>query len=100
MWDRMSIDMGEVRDNSSLAFTFTHAGLISNVNLTPSCGCTIVKWIPSTNTIVGNVDVGIFPKHLKQSGSKEFLFIKTITVSYTENNENKNDILIIKAKLI
>lgn len=100
MWDRMSIDMGEVRDNSTLAFSFRHAGLISDVKLQPSCGCTIAKWIPDTNTIIGNVDVGIFPKHLRQNGTKEFLFIKTITVSYTENYQNKNDILIIKAKLL
>ena len=100
MWDRMLIDMGEVKENSTLAFSFTHAGLISNVNLTPSCGCAMVRWCTDSNSVIGNVDVGGFPKHLRQAGVKEFLFIKTVTASYTKNGENKNDILIIKAKLI
>ena len=96
----MSIDMGVVRENTTLSFSFTHAGLISSVNLLPSCGCTTVKWYENTNTITGSVNVSGFPKHLKQTGLKELLFIKSITVTYTENNQNKVDILIIKAKLI
>lgn len=100
MWDRLVVDMGNVRENSSLAFSFIHTGGISETQVKPSCGCTDVKWIENTNTLTGYVNVGRFPAHLKQQGLKEFNFMKTITVTYTENGNRKSDILMIKAKLI
>ena len=100
MWNRTTIDMGNVQENSSLAFSFFQTGVVTEVELKPSCGCTKVKWIADTNTITGSINVGRFPAHLKEQGLKTFQLMKTITVSYSENGNKKTDLLIIKATLI
>jgi hypothetical protein len=100
MWDRTTIDMGNVKENTTLAFSFFHTGVISETVVTPSCGCTSVRWFDNTNTLTGNVSVGRFPAHLKKNGLQTFQFMKTITVSYIQDKIRKTDILIIKATLI
>lgn len=100
MWDRQTVELGMVKENTSIGFSFFHTGVVSQMQLNPSCGCTQVKWIENGNIISGTVNVGRFPAHLKQGGMKQFTFLKTITASYVEDGKRKSDVLIIKATLV
>lgn len=95
MWNRIVADLGTVTAPFTATVIFHHTGVISNLIVKPSCGCTVPDWNETTNNLTLNVDIGRIPAHLKKEGF--YLINKTISLEYTEEEKEKRIVLIIKA---
>lgn len=95
MWDRIEINVGEVRPNSTINATFHFSGDISNLITKPSCGCATDRWDSDKQMLYVKVHVGAIPQHLKQQG--HWALFKTISTSFTTAGNNHAQQLIIKA---
>jgi hypothetical protein len=81
MWEQTVIDLGNVKKNTKHSFKFK--GNVSNIkSIKAGCGCTSVK--KDADGIVGSIQVGEIPKHIKETTLRQ---TKSITISYTDKDE-------------
>ena len=89
-------DLGKVPKNSKKKVSFKVLSqdipfLITK--LEPACGCTEVKWNPSSKVIEGSLSTPHIPIHLN---TKEFNFSKSIKVTIDIDGKEITEILTIK----
>lgn len=94
MWDRLEINVGNIKENSTIAVAFKYQGNGQDFQFKPSCGCASTTFNAKDNILTVSVRVDKIPIHLKMKGSYDLF--KTVSVTYIENNVEKNDLLIIK----
>lgn len=89
-------DLGKVPKNSKRKVSFkvlsTDISFLVT-KLEPACGCTEVKWNPSSKVIEGYLSTPHIPIHLK---TKEFSFSKSIKVTMKIDDKEVIEILTIK----
>jgi len=96
-WERTHIDLGAIKEKSSVNIDYNYIGSKVITEIIPSCpGCTIASYNSKTKQIEAAYNPGKLPRHL--AGTFYHVTIqKTILVKYEDGTK---DILSFSGKII
>jgi uncharacterized membrane protein len=84
MWEKTTIDLGEVKIRTSVPFTFVYKGTKDILIITPACSCTDVVY--TKPLLQGTLSISSFPTYGLVNAMERVTLNKTIDILFTDNS--------------